>query len=207
MGRRLRDIASRLFVLTAALAAAGTALGQDGNPPGTYTTHPSYRTAPGQWAPPGAVPLGNPLGLPQGIFFPDEQHLYLTQRPDFGGWIPPARQANLRIPDGWVGFYNSTSQEAAFAVYVDGEKRPNVRLGPEEYITISCGRCDDGAWAAIATEASPLQPFKVKLASRSLLRVVLDGGQWKLIPSSLAMSISFPEPPGPPSPGIYVGAR
>ena len=167
---------------------------------------------------PGGGTYVNPLGLPSpsgaSAYAPDSTpHVLTMQKPELGDYwdrrvpAPPPR-ANLRIPQGLVGFYNVTTQPAAFALSVDGEKRPHVHLGPEEFMTVSCGRCDDSAWAAIGTESPDSQPSKAKLSSQSFLIVAIDGGQWKLIPSSLAsMSISVPDSTVPRMTGVFIGSR
>jgi len=166
---------------------------------------------------PGGGTYVNPLGLPSpsgaSAYAPDyTPHVLTMQKPALRDWdrgvaAPPPR-ANLRIPQGLVGFYNVTTQPAAFALSVDGEKRPHVHLGPEEFMTVSCGRCDDSAWAAIGTESPDSQPSKAKLSSQSFLIVAIDGGQWKLIPSSLAsMSISVPDSTVPRMTGVFIGSR
>jgi hypothetical protein len=176
---------------------------------------------PDQWPAPGSAVVRpapgnsthvNPLGLPSPLGTSAYAPEYTMQKPELGDYwqrqIPSPPRANLRIPQGLVGFYNVTTQPASFALSVDGEKRPHVHLGPEEFMTVSCGRCDDGAWAAIGTDSPDSQPSKAKLSSQSFLILAIDGGQWKLIPSSLAsMSISVPGSPVPRTTGVFIGAR
>jgi hypothetical protein len=149
---------------------------------------------PDQWPAPGrdfqlqgkssSPTILNPLGLPS----PDYQAF---QRPEYGPLNPqPATTASLRIPQGQVGFYNSSSTPRVFALSVDGQQR-NVRLGPEEILTVVCGRCDAESWAAIATEGEA-ELHKISFVSLSLLLIPRDSGQWKFV-ASPPVSISLPE--------------